>query len=195
MSANFPIRRRTFLRGLGTAVALPVRDSLLPARALGATAAAPNFPKRVAWVYVPNGANMADWTPAATGANYALSPILEPLKPFQQQLTIVSGLGNRPAQSAAVHAIVPGTWLSCVHPRETHEAYGGVTVDQMAAAHIGQDTPLPSIQLCIENAGSLSAACGFGYSCVYCDTISWASAKRWMGTSESMRWPISWPRS
>lgn len=162
--------RRTFLKGAGVALALPLLDAMIPAHtALAKTAAAAKM--RLAFVYFPHGAIMDRWTPATEGTDYVLSPILEPLKPFQQQLTVVSGLGNRPAQSAAVHAIVPGTWLSCVHPRETHEAYGGVTVDQMAAAHIGQDTPLPSLEVATEAPGG-GGACDRAYGCSYSGTIA-----------------------
>jgi hypothetical protein len=144
--------RRTFLRSAGVALSLPLLDAMIPAHtALAKTAAAAKL--RMGFVYFPHGAIMDKWTPTTEGENYELSPILEPLKPFRQQLTVVSGLGNRPAQSAAVHAIVPGTWLSCVHPRETHEAYGGITVDQMAAMHIGQETPLPSLEVATEAPG------------------------------------------
>ena len=162
--------RRTFLRGAGVTLALPLLDAMIPAHtALAKTAAAAKL--RMGFVYFPHGAIMDKWTPTTEGEHYELSPILEPLKPFRQQLTVVSGLGNRPAQSAAVHAIVPGTWLSCVHPRETHEAYGGVTVDQMAAAHIGQETPLPSLEVATEAPGG-GGACDRNYGCSYSGTVS-----------------------
>ncbi len=162
--------RRTFLKGAGVAMALPLLDAMIPAQtALAKTAAAAKM--RLGFVYFPHGAIMDKWTPATEGAQYELSPILEPLKAFRNQTTILSGLGNRPAQSAAVHAIVPGTWLSCVHPRETHEAYGGVTADQMAAAHIGQDTPLPSLEVATEAPGG-GGACDRAYGCSYSGTIA-----------------------
>ena len=162
--------RRTFLKGAGVAMALPLLDAMIPAQtALAKTAAAAKM--RLGFVYFPHGAIMDKWTPATEGADYELSPILEPLKAFRNQTTIISGLGNRPAQSAAVHAIVPGTWLSCVHPRETHEAYGGVTADQMAAAHIGQDTPLPSLEVATEAPGG-GGACDRAYGCSYSGTIA-----------------------
>jgi len=162
--------RRTFLRGAGIALSLPLLDAMIPAHtALAKTAAAAKL--RMGFVYFPHGAIMDKWTPTTEGENYELSPILEPLKPFRQQLTVVSGLGNRPAQSAAVHAIVPGTWLSCVHPRETHEAYGGITVDQMAAMHIGQETPLPSLEVATEAPGG-GGACDRSYGCSYSGTVS-----------------------
>ncbi len=164
------VPRRTFLKGAGVALALPLLDAMIPAHtALAKTAAAARM--RLGFVYFPHGAIMEKWTPAAEGTDYELSPILEPLKDFRSQLTIVSGLGNRPAQSAAVHAIVPGTWLSCVHPRETHEAYGGVTADQLAAAHIGQDTPLPSLEVATEAPGG-GGACDRAYGCSYSGTIA-----------------------
>ena len=162
--------RRTFLRGAGAALALPLLDAMIPAHtALAKTAAAARM--RLGFVYFPHGAIMDQWTPATDGPDYKLSPILEPLAPFRSQLTVISGLGNRPAQSGAVHAIVPGTWLSCVHPRETHEPYGGITADQLAAAVIGQDTPLPSLEVATESGGG-GGACDRKYGCSYSGTIA-----------------------
>jgi hypothetical protein len=164
------LHRRTFLRGAGVAIALPLLDSMIPAQtALAKTAAAPRM--RLGYFYFPHGAIMDKWTPATEGTDYELSPILTPLKPFQKQLTVVSGLGNRPGESGAVHAIVPGTWLSCVHPRQTHEPFGGVTADQMAATHIGQETPLPSLEVATEGSGG-GGACDRAYGCSYSGTIS-----------------------
>jgi hypothetical protein len=164
------LQRRTFLRGAGAAIALPLLDSMVPAyTAIEKTAAAAKM--RLGFFYFPHGAIMDRWTPADVGANYTLSPILEPLKPFQKQVTVISGLGNKPAESAAVHAIVPGTWLSCVHPRETHEPFAGVTADQIAAAAIGQDTPLPSLEVATEGMGG-GGSCDRNYGCSYSGTIS-----------------------
>jgi hypothetical protein len=164
------LHRRTFLRGAGAAIALPLLDAMIPAQtALAKTAAKPAM--RLGYFYFPHGAIMDKWTPATEGTDYELSPILTPLKPFQKQLTVVSGLGNRPGESGAVHAIVPGTWLSCVHPRQTHEPFGGVTADQMAAAHIGQETPLPSLEVATEGSGG-GGACDRAYGCSYSGTIS-----------------------
>ena len=92
------------------------------------------------------GAEMNRWTPDAVGRDFDLKPILEPFEPLKKYMTVVSGLGNKPAESSAVHAIVPATWLSCEHPRQSHAPFGGVTVDQIAARHIGQETPLPSLE-------------------------------------------------
>jgi hypothetical protein len=114
---------------------------------------------------------MDQWTPVAEGTGFELTPILKPLAPFQKQLTIVSGLENKPAIAPPVHALNPGTWLSCVTPRATQEPYGGITVDQIAAAHIGQDTPLPSLEVATEGRGG-GGACDRNYGCSYGGTIS-----------------------
>ncbi len=164
------LSRRTFLRGTGVAVGLPLLDAMIPAwTALAQTAAAPK--PRMGFLYLPHGAIMEQWTPAADGADFELTPILEPLAPFRKQLTVVSGLENKPAIAPPVHALNPGTWLSCVTPRATQEPYGGVTVDQIAAAHIGQDTPLPSIEVATEGRGG-GGACDRNYGCSYGATIS-----------------------
>jgi hypothetical protein len=148
------------------------------ATALAQTAAAPK--PRMGFFYLPHGAIMNNtrfgaemnrWTPDAVGPNFDLKPILEPFKPLQQYLTVVSGLGNKPAESSAVHAIVPATWLSAEHPRQSHAPFGGVTIDQIAARHIGQDTPLPSLEVATEEEGG-GAACDGTYGCSYGRTIS-----------------------
>ncbi|MEP7245081.1 MAG: DUF1552 domain-containing protein [Gammaproteobacteria bacterium] len=163
--------RRTFLRGAGALIALPLLDAMIPARtALAVTAAAPKL--RMGFVYFPHGAIMDQWTPVKDGADFELSPILTPLKNFKKQLTVVSGLGNRPGESQAVHAIVPATWLSCVHPKMGQEPHLAVTVDQVAAQHIGQDTPLPSLEIATEAQGG-GGACDRDYGCNYSGTISY----------------------
>jgi hypothetical protein len=162
--------RRTFLRGAGAMIALPLLDAMIPARTALAATAAKAMP-RMAFIYFPHGAIMEKWTPATEGKGFELTPILTPLKNFQDKLTIVSGLGNRPAESQAVHAIVPATWLSCVHPKQGQEPHGGVTCDQIAAQHIGQDTPLPSLEIATEAQGG-GGACDRDYGCNYSGTIS-----------------------
>ena len=164
------ISRRAVLRGVGATVALPLLDAMIPARtALALTAAVPKL--RMAFVYFPHGAIMDQWTPAGTGKDFKLSRILTPLADYQKQMIVVSNLGNRPGESAAVHAIVPGTWLSCVHPKESQDPYGGVTIDQMAALKIGQDTPLPSLEVRTETNGG-GGSCDRAYGCSYSGTIS-----------------------
>ena len=148
--------RRTFLKGMGATIALPLLDAMIPAgTALAKTVAAPK--PRMAFIYFPHGAVMDKWTPQAEGANFDLPPILKPLAPFQKQLTIISGLENKSAIAAPVHAITPGTWLSCVPPRISHDPYGGITVDQIAAQNIGQDTPLPSLEVATEDGSTREA--------------------------------------
>ena len=111
------ISRRTVLRGMGVSLSLPFLEAMVPAAtALAKTAAAPK--PRMGFFYFPHGAIMEKWTPTAVGSDFEISPILVPLQPFKRQLTIVSNLGNKPGESRAVHALVPATWLSCVHPQE-----------------------------------------------------------------------------
>ncbi|HSU89511.1 MAG TPA: DUF1552 domain-containing protein, partial [Terriglobia bacterium] len=166
------ISRRTFLRGAGVAVGLPFLDAMVPAgTALAQTAAKP-LP-RMGFIYFPHGAIMDQWTPAKEGTDFELSPILKPLTPFKKQLTVVSALDNKPAVSPAVHAITPGTWLSCAHPRESQDPYMAMTVDQIAAKAIGQDTPLPSLEVATEGGyGGNGGACDRNFGCSYAATIS-----------------------
>jgi Protein of unknown function (DUF1552) len=164
------LHRRTFLRGAGAMIALPLLDAMIPAgTALANTAAKPLV--RLGFVYFPHGAIMEKWTPTAEGANFELSPILEPLKPFQKQLTVISGLGNRPGESQAVHAIVPATWLSCTHPKQGQDPNMAVTADQIAAKYIGQETSLPSLEIATEAPGG-GGACDRDYGCNYSGTIA-----------------------
>jgi hypothetical protein len=163
------LRRRTFLKGVGATVALPLLDAMIPAHtALAKTAAQPK--PRLGFIYFPHGAVMDKWTPATEGAGFKLPPLLEPFASFQKQLTIVSGLANKHADGP-VHSITPGTWLSCVTPRASHDPFGGVTADQVAAQHIGQDTPLPSLEIATEEQGG-SGVCDRGFGCSYGATIS-----------------------
>ncbi len=166
--------RRTFLRGVGVTLALPLLDSMIPAQTLTRkTAAAPL--SRLGFVYVPHGAIMDQWTPAADGAGFEFTRILKPLEPFRDRLTIVSGTGHRAADSTAVHSLSPTTWLSGVRPKPTQgtDAYAGVTADQIAAQHIGQDNILPSMELAIEDHSGLIGACDRDYGCIYMNTLSW----------------------
>ena len=164
------ISRRTVLRGAGAAVALPLLDAMVPASvALAKTAAAAR--QHMAFIYFPHGAVMDQWTPKGEGPDFDLPPIIAPLKPFQDQLTIISGLENKSAIAAPVHAITPGTWLSCVPPRISHDPYGGITADQIAAKYISQDTPLPSLEVSTEERGG-EGSCDRNYGCSYGKTIA-----------------------
>src|SRR5688500_9356004 len=168
--------RRTFLRGMGVSLALPLLDSMIPARTLLAqTAARPVT--RLGFVYFPHGAVMNSWTPAAVGAGFEFTPILKPLEPFRDQLNVITGLAHAAADTTAVHSLSPTTWLSGVRPKATQgvDAYAGVTADQIAAKAIGQDTILPSLELASEDPSALFGSCDVDYGCIYLNTLSWAT--------------------
>jgi len=172
------IPRRTFLRAAGVSVALPLLDSMIPAGTASAqTVASPRM--RVLFVFIPHGASMPYWTPKADGTKFEFTPILSPLEPYRDDLTIVSGMAHRmadaqPGEKGADHAHPAAVFLSGAHPKRTTglDVRCGTTVDQVMAKHIGQDTPLPSLELAIEDVGA-TGTCGSGYSCVYSNTISW----------------------
>ena len=166
------LSRRTFLHGVGVTIALPYLESMLPAvTPLAQTTAKGRT--RLACIYVPHGATMDKWTPATDGPGFELSEILQPLKPFYSQVNIISDLGHPQAygggSATANHNRSAATFLSGAHAEAGPQARLGVTVDQFAARQIGQDTPLPSIEMMIEDS---SLSCG-DLSCAYRDTISW----------------------
>ena len=164
------LSRRTMLRGMGVAAALPLLDSMLPAQT---PLAKPTV--RLGFVYLPHGAIMNQWTPATEGAGFEFSPILKPLEPLRDYVNVVSGLGHRAADTTAVHSLSPTTWLSGVRPKPTQgvDAYAGVTADQIAAQQIGQDSLLPSLELATEDNSALIGACDRDYGCIYMNTLSW----------------------
>jgi hypothetical protein len=166
--------RRTFLRGMGVSLALPLLDSMIPARTLLAQTAARPVP-RLGFIYVPHVAIMDKWTPATVGDGFEFTPILKPLEPFRDRLNVVSGLGHRAADTTAVHSLSPTTWLSGVRPKATQgvDAYAGITADQIAAQAIGQDTILPSMELASEDHSGLIGSCDRDYGCIYMNTLSW----------------------
>jgi hypothetical protein len=149
------VSRRTVLKGVGATIALPLLDAMNPSATAWARTAAGSTPRRIAFVGFPHGAIMNRWSPAQTGADYEMSPILEPLAPFRQHLTIVSGLRNAPGETPEPHGYIEATWLSCVKPWDFgHEPDAGVTADQLAARHIGQDTRLPPLELTTSQVGA-----------------------------------------
>ncbi len=168
------IPRRTFLRGMGVTLALPLLESMVPAGTLLAQTAARPAP-RLGFIYIPHGAIMDKWTPAAVGSGFEFTPILKPLEPFRDHLNVVSGLGHKAADTTAVHSLSPTTWLSGVRPKATQgvDAYAGVTADQVAAQAIGQDTVLPSMELATEDHSGLIGSCDRDYGCIYMNTLSW----------------------
>ena len=141
--------RRLFLRGVGTAVALPLLDAMIPAlKAAGKPA------PRFSAIYVPNGMNMHKWMPATEGAGFELSPLLQPLAPFRDRLLVLSGLGHEtakpdPGEGAGDHARGCSTFLTGVHPRKTQGAdvKTGISADQIAADHLGKETQFRSLEL------------------------------------------------
>jgi hypothetical protein len=167
------LSRRTMLRGMGVSVALPLLDSMVPAQTpLGKTAA--NSKSRLSCIYVPHGATMDKWTPEIEGKEFAFTEILAPLDKYRDRLNIVSNLahpaaGGAGSDAGADHARSAAVYLSGVHP-EKDSIHVGPTIDQIAAQRIGQDTPLPSMELSIEE---VALSCGSGYACAYSNTISW----------------------
>jgi hypothetical protein len=171
--------RRTFLKGIGTAVALPLLDAMIPACAVGATAANPL--SRMGFFYVPNGMYLPNFHPAATGSNFELTPILKPLEPFREHLTVLSGLSNlgviSPNEGGGVHTRAHAGWLNGVLAKRTEgsDITAGKTIDQYAADKLGADTPLRSLELTTES-NYLVGNCENGYSCSYMNATSWQTA-------------------
>jgi hypothetical protein len=166
--------RRTFLRGMGATVALPLLEAMVPARtAIAKTAANPQ--RRLGCVYVPHGEIMEQWTPATAGAQFELKPIMKPLEPFRSALVVVSNLARPEAGFDTNHAGAPASFLSGLPPKRTDGPNFrlGPTVDQMIAKHIGQDTTFPSIEVATEDFSALVGSCAPGYSCAYANTLSW----------------------
>src|SRR5579862_5570266 len=143
------IPRRAVLKGVGAAVALPFLDAMVPASTAWAATAAGKTPKRFAFVGFPMGAIMDRWSPTETGTSFTMSAILEPLEPFRQHMTIVSGLRNKPAETPEPHAYIEQGWLTCVKPYDFGKAGpdSGVSCDQIAVRYVGQDTRLPSLEM------------------------------------------------
>jgi hypothetical protein len=168
--------RRTLLRGMGAAVALPFLEAMRPALAAAPVPA----PRRLAVVYVPNGIIMNQWKPAATGADYATTRILKPLEKYRQHFTLISGLANHASDKSkgGAHAKASGSFLSGAIPKYTAGAdvRAGVTFDQLAARRLGQETRVASLQLGCEDA-RMVGNCDTGSSCAYTNTLSWRDAE------------------
>jgi hypothetical protein len=167
------ISRRAILRGFGAAVALPWLEAMA-ARAAG------SGPLRMAFLYVPNGVHLPDWTPQKTGSDFALPKILEPLAAFKDEMLVLSGLeqdgGWAHGDGGGDHARALGSFLTGTHPRKTDGAdiRAGISVDQVAAQKVGRETRLPSLELGIER-GAQAGNCDSGYSCAYSSNIAWRS--------------------
>jgi hypothetical protein len=183
------LSRRAVLRGMGAVVALPVLDAMVPAMALGRDLDAVGAKSRFTGIEMVHGSAGSTeygtinnlWSPATTGRDFEFTKLLEPLEPFREYLTVVSGTQCNAADPAtaeevgADHFRSSAVFLTAAHPKQTEgsDIHNGTSIDQLYAQQHGQDTPLPSIQLCIENLDS-SGTCGYNYSCAYMDTISWA---------------------
>jgi len=190
------ISRRTVLRGMGVSLALPLLDAMVPAlTATAATAASPA--RRYGFFYMPNGVamnhtNVNYWKPATAGADFEFSPILKPLEPFRNQVTVVSGLHNRSAESLGDgngdHTRSTGSWLTGTHIKRTEgsDLRAGVSADQVIASQFKKETPLPSLELAIL-PNSVTGGCDTGYSCAYGTTLSWSSPTTPLPTQSSPR--------
>ena len=175
------LSRRTFLKGAGVTLSLPFLESMLPAATpLVQTAANPRI--RLGLCFMPHGAVMNNWTPKEEGA-LQLSPILAPLEKYKDQVVVVTNLAHAmagpqgPGDNGGDHTRCPAVFLNGVHPKRTDGAdiRAGVTIDQIAAQKIGQDTLLPSLELAIEDYSGLVGSCDVGFSCTYMNTISWST--------------------
>jgi hypothetical protein len=169
--------RRTVLKGIGASVALPFLDAMTPAFAGSEGGSAP---LRLAFVYVPNGVTMADWTPRGEGTGFELSRIQKPLEAFRDRLLVVSGLdqhnGNALGDGAGDHARAAASFLTGSHPRKTAGAdiQNGISVDQVAAELLGGSTPFRSLELGCEDSRTVGD-CDSGYSCAYTNSLAWST--------------------
>lgn len=169
--------RRTVLRGMGTALALPLLDAMFPALAPHAKAAAAP-PRRFGAVYFPNGVIVPKFTPIGEGADYQLSDILQPFAAFRNQTSVVTNLTrSHPGSQVGDHAVSCAGFLTGVWPKRTEaeDVYANTTIDQVIAQKIGQTTPLPSLELATEDFTGYVGGCSPGFSCTYMNTISWSS--------------------
>src|SRR2546422_4227314 len=166
--------RRTFLRGMGASLALPLLDAMVPSMtALARTPAVPV--RRLGFVYIPMGCDISRWTPAGEGRLVDLSPALQSLAPVADQLTIITNLELKNAYPGT-HATSNAAFLSAATAKwtESTDYYLGTTVDQVAAKQIGQQTLLPSLELAMDLL-TMVGQCDNGYACVYQNNLSWSS--------------------
>ena len=172
--------RRTFLRGVGAALALPVLDAMVPALS-AASQLSVSSPTRLSFVYVPNGVIMDKWVPDIPGAAFELSPILKPLAPFRDRMLVLSGLAHNngvawEGEGAGDHSRSAAVWLTGTHPKKTEGAdlRAGISVDQVAAQELRKHTQLASLEMALDD-NSMVGTCGSGYSCAYTNTLCWSS--------------------
>ena len=175
--AKKSLSRRTILRGAGTAVALPLLDAMFPAFVPMAKAAAK--PKmRFGAVYFPNGAIMQQLTPKTVGTGFEFTPVLKPLEPFRDSLIVVTNLTrSHPGSQFGDHAVSAAGYLTGIWPKRTEaeDVLANTSIDQVVAQQIGQDTPLPSLEVATEDFTGYVGGCSPGFSCAYLNTISWST--------------------
>ena len=175
--SKMSLSRRTLLRGMGAAIALPLLDAMVPALTpFAKAAAAPRT--RFGAIYIPNGAIVDEFFPKSAGTGWEFTPILKPLEPFKNQLVVVKNLSrSHPGSQVGDHAVSVGGYLTGVWPKRTEaeDVLANTTIDQVVAQHIGQDTPLPSLEVATEDFTGYVGACSPGFSCAYLNTISWSS--------------------
>ena len=177
MRRKWELSRRTFLRGAGVAMALPMMEAMMPQIAR-AQAAGEAPPRRLLFYYVPCGIYMPGWTPAQEGYDYDLPSILAPLADYQEYVTVLSGVDNHAANAqgdgAGDHARGTGSSLTCTHVnKSSSEIINGVSVDQVAASALAHLTTFRSLELGIEPGGT-AGSCDSGYSCAYSHNIAWS---------------------
>jgi Protein of unknown function (DUF1552) len=170
------LSRRTFLHGAGATLALPLLEAMVPA--FTATAKSVALPvRRFAGLYVPHGMIMEQFTPAQGGTGFDFTPILKSLEPFRESLVVVTGANGPLNRDNGAHAYAPSSWLTGAKAKKTQgsDMRLGVSLDQVLARHVGQDTPLPSLELATEDFTSYVGTCEAGFSCTYMNTLSWSS--------------------
>jgi len=187
--------RRTFLRGMGTVLGLPLLDAMVPA--LSAMVPPEAATRRIGFIYMPNGvaknSTIDYWTPASGGKDFELSQILAPLEPFRDRLVVVSGLDQNQAETgkdgaSGDHTRGTSSWLTGVYPKRTEGAdvRNAVSADQIAVSVLGKDTALPSLELAID-LNFLAGQCENSYSCVYLNTLAWTSPTTPLPTENNPR--------
>ena len=167
--------RRTFLRGVGAALALPLLDAMVPA-ASALTRTAATSPRRLGYVYIPMGMNPVPWTPTEVGPLTTLSPSLSPLMPHLEHLTVMTNLEINDAHISGNHASANSAFLTCVRPKRTEgsDYVNGTSVDQIAASQVGGETPLPSLEIGTDLIAQVGN-CDNGFACAYMNSLSWSS--------------------
>lgn len=164
------LSRRTILRGMSAAVALPFLDAMAPA------ASTPAAPKRLGLVYFPNGAIMDKWIPATAGDGFEFTPTLQPLAPYRDQLVVIGNLA-RAGTTIGDHAVAAAGWLTGVYAKKTEaeDVLAGPTIDQLIAQHIGSETTFPSLEFATEDFTGYIGGCTPGFSCTYMNTLCWTT--------------------